>query len=428
MRDMFGSMRIATWQDLWRSVCTRLAYLLIGSVLGVIYAALPIMLAAFEVTSVVAWSFSYFVIALMVYVSGSSHWLRDLDRRITNTILGTAVPAPKRGVVIGNSTHPLWRKIIGLTSGCPAWRGTFWFAWRSLFGLLTLAMVGIAFGLPLAVLPRFLENNTLDTFGAFLSAVWGIMLGLTAILVLLLVVGAWTYLPAGFFSTSVSQLLGPSSDNRIAELRQRLHEFTQHDHLGRALHDTVGRTLTGILMQASAARRQIYTEPERAHQMLSDIETAAREAHGQLNAALNGREERADMKPVSRRDLERFLRLVREYGLPVSADISARFDELSDIFRQEVYSTVEEGCLNVYRHAAGAHTNVCVAISEVGLEVTIINEPPPSNLSSGLTGGCRGLRDLCQRVEALDGSFEAGPQEEGGFLLRTHIPSPLIKE
>ena len=427
MRGMFGSMRIATWQDFWRSIFTRLAYLLTGSVLGVIYVALPIALAAFEVTSVVAWSFSYFLIALMVYVSGSSHWLRDLDRRITNTILGTAVPAPKRDIVIGSSTPPLWRRIMGLTSGYPAWRGTFWFAWRSLFGLLTLAMVGITFGL-LTVLPRFLENNTLDTFGAFLSAVWGIALVLTATLVLLLIVSAWTYLPAGFFSTSASQLLGPSSDSRIAELRQRLHELTQHDRLGQALHDTVGRTLTGILMQASAARRQVYTEPERAHQMLSDIETAAREAHGQLNAALNGREERADMKLVSRRDLERFLRLVREYGLPVSADISARFDELSDIFKQEVYSTVEEGCLNVYRHAPGAHTNVCVAISEVELAVTIINEPPPGNLSGGLTGGCRGLRDLCQRVEALDGSFEAGPQEGGGFLLRAHIPSPLIKE
>ena len=287
------------------------------------------MLAAFEVTSVVAWSFSYFLIALMVYVSGSSYWLRDLDRRITNTILGTDVPAPKRGVVIGSSTPPLRRKIIGLTPGYPAWRGTFWFIWRALFGLLTLAMVSIVFGLPLATLPRFLENNTWDTFGAFLSAVWGITLVLSATLVLLLIVGAWTYLPAGFFSTSALQLLGPSSEHRIAELRQRVHESTQHDRLGRALHDTVGRTLTGILMQAAAARRQVYTEPERAHQMLSDIETVAREAHGQLNAALNGREERTDMKLASRRDLERFLRLVREYGLPVSADISARFDEFA---------------------------------------------------------------------------------------------------
>lgn len=427
-KGMFKFIRNMISGNLWRSVYMRLAYLLAGSVLGAIYAIPLIALATLNATSVLTWSISYLLIILMIFASGSNRWLRDLDRRLTNTMLGTTVPEAPRDDMVDRSTPSLWRKIVGLTSGYPAWRGTFWFTWRALFGVLTLAMVSIALGFPLAVLLRFLGNNTLDTSGAVMPTVWSITLAITVTVILSLVVNAWTYLPAGFFSNSASHLLGPSSDNRISELRQRLHELAQHDRLGRTLHDTVGRTLTGILMQASAARRQIHNEPERAYQMLSDIEAAARAAHGQLNAALNGREEQTDIKFVTCRDLERFVRLLREYGLPVSADISARFDELPDIFRQEVYSTVEEGCLNVYRHAAGARTVVRVAISELELEVTITNESPPGNLSGGLTGGRRGLRDLSQRVEALDGSFEAGPREEGGFLLLAHIPSPLIEE
>lgn len=405
-------------------------YLLLGGIASLPFAALSITLIMLDVKPIVAWTCNFFFIAAIAFAVGSSHRLRSLDLRITNRMLGTSVLMPKANVATDMPTYPLWRRILGLIPGYPAWRATLWFFTRALFGLLTLGMaLEIVFRLLPTILKNLLDNASSITLETFPIILWSIVLGGIATAISLSAVGAWTYLPASFFASAASQLLGPSSVERLAELRERLHQQTQRDRLRRAIHNSVGRSLTGIVRHASSTSRRVYTDPDLVYEKLTQIESVARTAHDELNKALADQNEYVDDEPPSRGDLERYLHLITEEGLQVSADLSGNFDDLPDFLRQEIYDVVEEGCTNIYRHADGAPTHVAVLIEDNKVEVTIANDPPTSsNLSSDLAGSGKGLRDVEQRLEALCGSLEAHATDEGGYLLHALVPFPTVTE
>ena len=417
--------RVAFARISLRVVSSQLAYLLIGGVLGLFYATLPIALTAFDITSVMVWTFGYFLMAVALFVSGSSRWLRYGDREITNKMLGTTVLSTRS--TINSSACPLWRRLLGLSPGYPAWRATLWFFFRAVFGLLTFGMVTLVILLPFAILPKLLETAPLSSFDLFLSTTGSIALAVATIVISLLVVIAWTYLPVKLLVDSASALLGPSFVDQDAELRERVHQLVQRDLQGHVLHDKVGSNLVDIFLQASAARCEIRTDPEFVHQALQDIETAARAAHKQVKGMISSYTEWVDdTESATRADLESFIRSICRYGLTISADISGEFDKLPNVVRKEVLHMVQEGCYNVYHHADGASTHVTVAIEKHELEVKIANDPPANSSShdsaNGSSGSQRGLSNIRQRIEALDGSFTQGSQPDGGYLLKARIP------
>ena len=406
-----------------------MAYLSTGGVLGLClcYEAPPMALDVLDVRSVAAWLATCALVALLVCASGFVRPLRELDRGITNSMLGTAVPAPSSVGLIGAPSSRL-RRVLRLTPGYTVWRASLWFAFRSLFGLLTLALVAmIAMMPPFAVALGFLTAGSSDTVDVLLSIARCLALAAIPVTILLYLARVWMHgLSAGLFADAAPELLGPSPAEQVAELQERLRRMAERDRLGRMLHNTVGRALTGIVRQAAAARKTLGSDPEFAHQALSDIETVGRAAHEQINNWLAGRpEDPVKMWPPNKADLDGFLRLIRRQGVPVSADISDDFDALPGFLREEAYDVAQEGCYNALRHSTHAPTHLTVATRKSELEVSVENEAPLSGRGvASLPGSRKGLRDLARRVEALNGSSDAGPCPGGGFRLRVLIPLP----
>lgn len=428
LKDMIGCARTVFTEGSWRSAGVQLAYLSTGGVLGLGYAALPIVLDVLGVRSVAAWAPTCVLVALMVCASGFVRPLRDLDRGITNLMLGTAIPAPSSVGSIDTPPSSRIRRILGLTPGYTAWRATFWFFFRSLFGLLTLTIVAvIVMMLPLAVALGFSAAGSSSATAVLLSIIRILALAAIPFTVLLYLARVWIHgLSVLLLADAAPELLGPSPTEQVAELQERLRRMSERDRLGRMLHNTVGRALTGIVRQAAAASKTLRSEPEFTHQALSDIETVGRAAREQINNWLaRQHEDSVKMPPPTRVDLDGFLRLIRRQGVPVSTDISEDFDALPGFLREEVYDVAQEGCYNALNHAAHAPTHLTVAIRENELEVSIENEAPVrARSAAGVPGARRGLRDLAHRVEVLNGRFEAGPCPGGGFRLRVLIPLP----
>ncbi|MCY0935317.1 sensor histidine kinase [Streptomyces sp. H34-S4] len=239
-----------------------------------------------------------------------------------------------------------------------------------------------------------------------------------------------------------SLLLRLQSVQRVRELRAV--RSAERLELARELHDLVAHHVTGIVVEARAAR---YTKvsAERAGEILGRIETAGDEALGSMRrlvkilregaedsdaetgkGAGTGKGRSAGTAPVAglreiRGLTERFAATGPPVVLYVEEGLEARLP--ADV-AATAHRIVLEALTNIGKHAATA-TAVRVGLRTVpaGLEVRIADDGGrPARLSENARGGGYGLVGMAERAEALGGSLTAGPAPEGGWLVTALLP------
>ncbi|MCX5125122.1 histidine kinase [Streptomyces sp. NBC_00347] len=239
--------------------------------------------------------------------------------------------------------------------------------------------------------------------------------------------------------TAYSLLLRLQSVQRVRELRAV--RSAERLELARELHDLVAHHVTGIVVEARAAR---YTKvsAERAGEIFGRIETAGDEALGSMRRLVKilregaedadpekgkgGRPGSAGTAPVAglreiRGLTERFAATGPPVVLYVEEGLEARLP--ADV-AATAHRIVLEALTNIGKHAATA-TAVRIGLRTVpaGLEVRIADDGGrPAKLSENARGGGYGLVGMAERAEALGGSLTAGPAPEGGWLVTALLP------
>ncbi|MGW5396926.1 sensor histidine kinase [Streptomyces sp. NPDC003952] len=241
--------------------------------------------------------------------------------------------------------------------------------------------------------------------------------------------------------TAYSLLLRLQSVQRVRELRAV--RSAERLELARELHDLVAHHVTGIVVEARAAR---YTKvsAERAAEIFGRIETAGDEALGSMRRLVKIlREGAADTGPEAGKGAgraggsagtapvaglreirgltERFAATSPPVVLYVEEGLEARLP--ADV-AATAHRIVLEALTNIGKHAATA-TAVRVGLRTVpaGLEVRIADDGGrPAKLSENARGGGYGLVGMAERAEALGGSLSAGPAPEGGWLVTALLP------
>ena len=225
-----------------------------------------------------------------------------------------------------------------------------------------------------------------------------------------------------------SLLLRLQSVQRLRELRAV--RTAERLELARELHDLVAHHVTGIVVEARAAR---FTRvpAERAAEIFGRIEAAGDEALGSMRRLVRILREDDGTHPAGTapvagladvRDLaERFSRSGPPVVLYIEHGLEAR---LPDHVAATAHRIVLEALTNIGKHAATA-TAVRIGLRTVptGLEVRIADDGGrPARLSENARGGGYGLAGMTERAEALGGSLRAGPAPEGGWLVTALLP------
>lgn len=180
---------------------------------------------------------------------------------------------------------------------------------------------------------------------------------------------------------------------REGAVRLRRAVLDERLAVARDLHDVVGHNLSGIVIQAAAARRRADGGADA--EVLRTVERAARAALRDLQ-----RMEQSLTSPTTRQpvpgsdDLALLVARYRQHHADVSLDVGEGVAAEPGSTQLTVYRVVQEGLTN----AAGA-----AADHVVGAGV-------------GLTG-------LAERVGLLGGALETGPTDDGGFRLHATLPS-----
>jgi signal transduction histidine kinase len=212
--------------------------------------------------------------------------------------------------------------------------------------------------------------------------------------------------------------------DREARAREAVAE--ERARLARELHDSVGHALNVVVLHAGAAQRIIEKKPQLAREALESIETAGRQALGDIErmlGILRAPDEGAqvDVTP-GMGQLETLCEQVREAGLPVELTVDGEARPLPASLDLTAYRIVQESLTNTLKHAGKTRASVRVTYEHSALAIEVLDEGKGATPAVAAAAGGRGLLGMRERVATFRGELEAGPRADGGFGVRARLP------
>jgi signal transduction histidine kinase len=226
---------------------------------------------------------------------------------------------------------------------------------------------------------------------------------------------------------SMWQLHLREAERRAAEAERTSDEAAQRRameerlRIARELHDSLTHSISVIQVQAGVAEHLARKRGEEVPSALLAIKEAGADAARELRATLQilRRTEDGDSSGLSQ--LDSLVARARAAGLPVTVTVTGAERPLPPDVDQAAYRIVQEALTNVSRHAGLAHASVCLQYTPDALTVEVADD--------GAGNGARppgpglGLLGMRERVSALGGRLDAGPQDGGGFRVRAELPA-----
>ncbi|GIH99061.1 sensor histidine kinase [Planobispora takensis] len=203
---------------------------------------------------------------------------------------------------------------------------------------------------------------------------------------------------------------------------------TERLELARELHDLVAHHITGIVVQAQAARVVAEQKPEAVLPALDAIAGAGADAltsMRRLVSVLRAEDEAARSPGTRLSDMRLLVERFSAGGPQVAFDVGQGITD--DTLDPEVLTTLhrvlQESLTNVRRHAPGTgwvEADLHLLEGVVRLRVRNYGSASDSKIS-GLGGGF-GLVGMAERVQALGGRLIAGPTPEGAWEVFAELP------
>lgn len=206
--------------------------------------------------------------------------------------------------------------------------------------------------------------------------------------------------------------LGAVSERSAVDERKRL---------SREIHDTVGYTITTLVMLMEAAYRLSERDPDRQRKLLRD---GIRQAYDGLDDIRHSLRELRATETRRERGLPAIKRLVSAFAEATRTDVTIDFSNVrwsfDDDFESVVYRIIQEGMTNSFRHGGATEIRIALWQSKELLQISIRDN---GSGTKGYQEGI-GISGMRERIERMQGAIEANNSDEG-FLLQARIPLEL---
>jgi signal transduction histidine kinase len=229
-------------------------------------------------------------------------------------------------------------------------------------------------------------------------------------------------LGVAFAATIATGVYSRSIEQRRAE-DARATRQSERDAIARELHDLVAHHVTGIVVQAQAARLVADARPDVTANALSSIERAGADALSSMRAmvgALRADSSEAPIAPTATLDDIRQLASSGSIALPVVVSLDSAAERLPSSVMASLHRIAIEALTNARRHGTAA-TTVAVAVACGPQHVTLSVTNDGAVVTNRQPGF--GLVGIAERVAALGGQFEAGPRPSGGWAVTAVLPA-----
>ena len=206
----------------------------------------------------------------------------------------------------------------------------------------------------------------------------------------------------------------------------------ERSRIARELHDVLAHNLSVMVVQASAARRIVDRQPDKAVEVAALIQRTGREALAEIRH-LFGAVRRGDGEdlsgPPSIARVDGLARRARAAGLGVELRVVGDPVALPAGIDLTAYRIVQEALTNALKHAGSARASVTVSYepNEVVLSIEDDGEGSREGFELGDSGGGHGLVGMRERAALYGGLVQAGRRRGGGFAVHARLPTrPLV--
>ena len=193
----------------------------------------------------------------------------------------------------------------------------------------------------------------------------------------------------------------------------------ERNRITREVHDSIGYSLTNIVVMMEAAQGLIQVDPERLRQTLVLARTQAQDALAEVRRTLRALRAASTPRRSARMLLEKLFRTF-ESATNVSVRVEYRnlFTAPESAIDSVIYRTVQEGLTNAFRHGRATEVMVLFWFDGNGISVSLRDNGVGSQeIKDGI-----GLRGMRERIEPLGGTVHAGCMDGAGFELRVWVP------
>jgi signal transduction histidine kinase len=210
---------------------------------------------------------------------------------------------------------------------------------------------------------------------------------------------------------------------RERELLAHQHVQEERTRIARELHDVVAHSVSLMVIQAGAARRQLSVDPTQAEAALATVEATGRSAMDEMRRILgvlrDGQGEPSLLPQPALADLDSLAATASDLPLQLSAE--GNLHGLPPGVELSAYRIVQEALTNVRRHAGPVRrVDVNVHRDEMQLVVEVDDDGRGASVAPNHDGfGILGMRE---RVHAFGGELMAGPRHGGGWRVRAVFP------
>jgi signal transduction histidine kinase len=206
----------------------------------------------------------------------------------------------------------------------------------------------------------------------------------------------------------------------LARVRE-LSLVEDRERIAADLHDTVIQRLfaTGLGLQSTVRSIDNPAAAERVQEAVDELDETIRQIRSTIFSLQNPR-----MSGRSLRD--EILALALEAAPSLGFEPKVRFEGLidhrvDDAVGVQLLAVLREALSNVVRHAGASQVTLSVAVTDVDLVATIVDNGVGAG--PGERPGGKGLASLNHRAEALGGTLELHVGADGtGTTVRWHVP------
>jgi signal transduction histidine kinase len=212
---------------------------------------------------------------------------------------------------------------------------------------------------------------------------------------------------------------------RASEEVARRRAVEERLRIARELHDSLTHSISVIQVQAGVAVHLARKRGEDVPPALLAIQEAGADATRELRATLGVLRSEEDGDGSGLCQLDSLVARARAAGLPVTMTVTGAERPLPAAVDQAAYRIVQEALTNVSRHAGPACASVHLhyAPEILAIQVADDGKGAVTSASARPAGPGLGLVGMRERVSALGGRLQAGPQDDGGFRVRAELPA-----
>lgn len=198
----------------------------------------------------------------------------------------------------------------------------------------------------------------------------------------------------------------------------------ERTRIARELHDVVAHSVSVMVIQSAAARRNLTADPATAEVALNNIEETGRQTMNELRSILGVLRSGTDGAgvPLPQPALTDLDALVdANIDLPIQLRVTGDVASLTQSVTLTGYRVIQEALTNIRRHGGRVDVvNVCVDRQDARVGIEITDDGRGAAADPSLPG--YGIIGMQERVAAVGGAVVASPRVGGGWRVRATIP------